>query len=752
MWRPLFSLFGPRKSRRAARRRAQPHRFSGSRLARYGAEQLEARWYLSGDPIVQVNTNFGNFQIELLPSAAPQTVANFLSYVNSGAYTNTFFHRSVQQGIGIVQAGGFTSASPTFTSTSQFQTIPTNAPIPLEYNLPNAVGTIAMARTNDPNSATDQFFINDLDNSSTLGQSNGGGYAVFGKIIGNGMTVVNQIAALPTTAADGGLYSTLPLGPNNQLVQITSMTMLDGVYGTVFADANGNGTVDSGEGGVAGRTVFVDVDGTGQPNNTNPSATTDANGNYYIGAVPAGSFSIKEVLPGGVHATTTLQTVTFTTSSAATNVNFGEGPAIVGTVFADLKADGSFDSGDPGIGGRTVFLNIDGTGQLNNNPSTTTAANGNFSFAGLNPGTYNVMEVAPSGVTVSTNTQSIVVQQNQPAAVANIGETSAIAGLVFNDLNSNGKLESGEPGLSGITVFLNNDGSGKPDGNNPSTTTDAQGRFYFSGLATGQYTVMQVISAYHGVTQTTTAVPVAITAGSPSVTVNIGDVLTSTLVPLPVGVNTQTPPSNGNAAFIDDLYFTLLGRHANQQELAGWQQRMSGGTTRTAVAQAIWSSPEHRGLEVDQFYQTFLNRAAEPDGRTFWINRFTSGDLTERLAARFFISSPEYQADHKTDTDFITAVYQDVLSRAPSASDLTSWQASISGGMTRDQAATAIVNGGESAARIIDSYFVNFLHRAPDAGAQDLANTLVAGKTTAAGAGIGILATDEYFALADSGK
>ena len=138
-----------RSNRRRSRRRDGV--FSQRRRL-FASEQLEARWMLSSDPIVTVDTNYGTFQIELLPSAAPQSVANFLSYVDSGAYTNTIFHRSVQSGIGIVQTGGFTSASGTFTSTSQFQTIPTNAPIPLEYSLPNAVGTVAMARTNDPNS------------------------------------------------------------------------------------------------------------------------------------------------------------------------------------------------------------------------------------------------------------------------------------------------------------------------------------------------------------------------------------------------------------------------------------------------------------------------------------------------------------------------------------------------------------------------------------------------------------------------
>lgn len=748
MWRPLFSLFGAHKSQRGARRRANPHRFSGRRRSAFAAERLEARWYLSGDPIVQVNTNFGNFQIQLLPSAAPQTVANFLSYVDSGAYTNTIFHRSVQQGIGIIQAGAVTSASATFTSTSQFQTIPTNAPIPLEYNLPNAVGTIAMARTSDKNSATDQFFINDTDNSSSLGASNGGGYAVFGNILGSGMQdVISKIAALPTTAADNNMYQTLPLGPNNQLVQITSMAVVD-VQGTVFTDINGNGTHDSGEPGVAGRTVFVDVDGSGHPDSGNPSTTTDASGNYTITGVPAGNYKVEEVLPSGIVATTALQTISFTTNMAPANVNFGEAiPSISGTVFTDLNADGKLDPGDPGLAGRTVFIDKDGTGKPDsNNPSTTTDANGNYSFSLLPAGTYKVSEVLPANASLSTNTQSVVVTVGQ-TTTANIGEFPSIVGTVFNDLNVNGKLDAGEPGLGGVTVFLNNDNSGKPDSGNPSTVTDANGRFYFTGLANGSYTVMQVLVANHGVTQTTAAAAVTVASGAPP-TANIGDVLTSPLVPLPVGVNTQTPPANGNQAYIDDLYFTLLGRHAGSDGLAYWQQQMSGGATRAQVAQDIWDSTEHRQLEVEQYYHTYLNRAAEAGGLTFWVNRFLNEGLTERQAAYFFAISPEYQADHTSDSDYIDSVYQDMLLRTPSASELSGWQTAMSGGQSRFQVSTEFAKGQEAATRIVDAFYYNFLHRVPDSGAQDLITGLVAGTTTAEKAGVNILASDEFFALA----
>ena len=79
----------------------------------------------------------------------------------------------------------------------------------------------------------------------------------------------------------------------------------------------------------------------------------------------------------------------------------------------------------------------------------------------------------------------------------------SIYGTVVNDVNVNGKLDAGEHGLAGRTVFLNIDGTGVADTNNPSTTTDASGNYSFTGLAPGSYTVMESISSYHGVTLTT---------------------------------------------------------------------------------------------------------------------------------------------------------------------------------------------------------------------------------------------------------
>lgn len=166
--------------------------------------------------VVQFRTNLGTYNLEMLSTAAPNTVTNFLRYVNDGKYTNTIFHRSnkittnTSNNLDIVQGGGF-AVPATFAAQTH---IATYSPIALEYNLPNTVGTIAMARTSSLNSATSEWFINLRDNTTTLGQANNGGYAVFGRVTGTGMTVVSAILALPIYTASGvygSAFGELPL-------------------------------------------------------------------------------------------------------------------------------------------------------------------------------------------------------------------------------------------------------------------------------------------------------------------------------------------------------------------------------------------------------------------------------------------------------------------------------------------------------------------------------------------------------------
>lgn len=153
---------------------------------------------------VRLKTSKGDIVLELNAEKAPITVKNFLSYVNKKQYDGTVFHRVIDGFM--IQGGGFTQSGETLTEKSTGEGIANES----QNGLKNDTGTIAMARTNDPNSATAQFFINVKDNEALNYPSNGG-YAVFGKVI-EGMSVVNKIKGT-TTRADPRLGGDVPVEP-----------------------------------------------------------------------------------------------------------------------------------------------------------------------------------------------------------------------------------------------------------------------------------------------------------------------------------------------------------------------------------------------------------------------------------------------------------------------------------------------------------------------------------------------------------
>ena len=152
--------------------------------------------------MLKMSTTLGDIEIELYPEAAPATVENFINYVESGHFDGLVFHRIIPGFM--IQGGGFTS---------DMQQRETQSPIKNEADngLKNLVATLSMARTQDPDSATSQFFINLVDNGfldHTAKTSQGWGYAVFAKVV-SGMDVVAKIGAVPTTKV--GPHSDVPV-------------------------------------------------------------------------------------------------------------------------------------------------------------------------------------------------------------------------------------------------------------------------------------------------------------------------------------------------------------------------------------------------------------------------------------------------------------------------------------------------------------------------------------------------------------
>lgn len=160
---------------------------------------------------VRFQTTLGNFVVELYPAKAPKTVQNFVQYAQDKHFDGTIFHRVIDGFM--VQGGGFTA---------DMAQKPTRAPIPLEIDrsLKNERGTIAMARTGNPNSATAQFFINLVDNANlNAPQPDGYGYAVFGKVI-SGMETIDAIRSVATRKQNG--FQNVPATP----ITINTATVL----------------------------------------------------------------------------------------------------------------------------------------------------------------------------------------------------------------------------------------------------------------------------------------------------------------------------------------------------------------------------------------------------------------------------------------------------------------------------------------------------------------------------------------------
>jgi uncharacterized protein (DUF2141 family) len=239
--------------------------------------------------------------------------------------------------------------------------------------------------------------------------------------------------------------------------------------------------------------------------------------------------------------------VTLAANQAATGENFGDentiivvapGGSITGTVFNDANGNGVQDSGELGIAGVTVFIDPYNTGVFTSGDlETTTNASGVYSFTGLAAGTYVVRQILPSGDKQTLPTlgygNHVTLATNQAATGANFGDEATsvvtspllgtISGTVFNDANGNGKLDSGEVGIAGVTVYIDLTNAGSFKVGDIETTTDASGDYSFSGLPAGTYVIRQILPSGDKQTAPSGANSITLTAGQIVTTANFGD-------------------------------------------------------------------------------------------------------------------------------------------------------------------------------------------------------------------------------------
>ena len=336
----------------------------------------------------------------------------------------------------------------------------------------------------------------------------------------NGQTGAGTVSGVPRGTAGNDVITGIQLSVGEMGVNYRFGELAGSVAGHVFVDVSDTGVFPPGAGGIAG--VVVTLSGTTSSGAdicaqraalTPPlgcAVTTTADGAYSFADLPAGTYTLVEMqpstfadgkegsgTPGGVvnnsafgasAATNTIGTIPIASGTVGTGYDFGErGVAIAGRVFKDPQRDGVDSGGEPGIGGVTVQLLQNGVVIA----TTTTAADGSYSFPGLSVGTYTVTEIRPAGYGASSPTSvsaTLTAGSSQRVDFANT--VSTIAGSVFIDTSNDGVRQAGEVGIGGVTVTLSGTAA-NGSAINSLTTTDATGAFSFGDLLSGTYTLTE---------------------------------------------------------------------------------------------------------------------------------------------------------------------------------------------------------------------------------------------------------------------
>jgi hypothetical protein len=470
------------------------------------------------------------------------------------------------------------------------------------------------------------------------GDVNGNGALDAGESGLSGWTIdlINTSTHAMTTAAtdSGGHYSFAGVGPGSYTVSVVpqssylqtsspstfSLTTTSGqndsglnfgefltasILGRVFNDANANGSLDTGESGLANWTINL-LNGS---NAVVATTMTNSLGNYSFSGVGPGSYTIQEVTQTGYTATTaTTLPVTATYGGSSMNNLFGEFQNVTlgGEVFNDLNGDGTLENGEPGLSGWTVDL-VNAQNQIT---ARTTLAGGTYSFTNVGPGSYMVKVVGQSGYVATTSTSlPVTTTGGQNVSTLNFGEfqTVTLGGEVYNDANANGSLDPGESGFSGWTVnLLNAQGQ-----TTQTTTTDANGNYSFSNVGPGAQTIQEVTKAgYVPTSPATGTIALTPTSGTNVAALNLGNILQPQVVDIRVdygntsmsliNLNRDLPFVNINAIeviFNEDVSVvqgdlalkTLIG--------SGVTYNFNSFTYNSATHDAKWTLPSAIGVD-----------------------------------------------------------------------------------------------------------------------------------------------------------
>ncbi|HEX2085816.1 MAG TPA: SdrD B-like domain-containing protein [Solirubrobacteraceae bacterium] len=336
----------------------------------------------------------------------------------------------------------------------------------------------------------------------------GGGYAFTG--LAPGTYRVRQVlpAGWTQSAPAAAHVVTVASGASAGANDFASWTT-GSISGTAFEDADFDGSaLEAGDGGLAGRTLYLDLDADGTQDGGEPQQTTGGAGGYTFSGLAPGEYTVRPVLPAGwacAYPSDCAETVTVTSGGSVANTDFGSyvGASVSGTVFEDLDADGAArEAGEPGASGRRVYLDGDADGARDaTEPSVLTDAAGAYAFSGIVAQAWQVRLELSGGDACDSPSPcraDLVLTSGANATGHDFGvhRTGSIGGHLFTDRDADGQPQAfGENDQPERTVYLDADDDGTRDPLETAVQTDDLGAYAFGGLQPGVYRVRQELPA-----------------------------------------------------------------------------------------------------------------------------------------------------------------------------------------------------------------------------------------------------------------
>ena len=280
-------------------------------------------------------------------------------------------------------------------------------------------------------------------------------------------------------------------------------TLLSGgqISGTIFNDANGNSGMIPVRSGCLPLPRISTSTGTANSTPASPSRVTSSLGAFtFLNVAPAAYLGAGEVIPSGFTLTTPDEINLTVSAGSSATVAFGnqKAGAISGMVYSDFNGDGLIDGFDTGMSGGTVYIDSNNNGKLDAGEKSVKSLNaGQFNFFNLVPGTYTVREIPPNALSAHHAGCAKRGRHQWSGAWIAFGNQmlAIITGTVYNDINANSGLDTGEPHLPNVKLFLDTNQNGILDAGEVSTTSAADGTYSFTSLIPGTYRVAEVAPA-----------------------------------------------------------------------------------------------------------------------------------------------------------------------------------------------------------------------------------------------------------------